>query len=198
MTGFAFSPAPEVSSLDLERKGSPEVASAPTVPCPLPSSLDPGTTDRGFCPQISLWAEGYWGAERWWLLQSPCGYSCSYEWLRLLGQGLISYLYHLSDFPGCSPTFPGMSSLLNVFIYLFTHPIAHYLTLLSVHLLTHPSIHPLTHLSTYSPIIHLPIYLFITITHSFIHLLPIHPMTDSSNPANNFERLLSIRPCTWV
>lgn len=166
----------------LRAKGSPGVASAPSVPCRLPSGLDPGTTDRGFCPQISLWAEGLRGAERWWVLQSPCGYSCSYERLSLLGQGPICYLYHLSHFPGCSPTFPGMSSLLNVFIYLFTHPIAHFLTLLSIHLLIHsstnssihPPTHPSIHLLTHHPSTHLSIHH----SHPLIHPSATHPSND--------------------
>lgn len=162
----------------LRGKGSPEVASAPSVPCPLPSSLDPGTTDRGFCPQISLWAEGHRGAERWWVLQSPCGYSCSYGWLRLLGQGPICYLYHLSDFPGCSLTFPGMLSLLNVFIYLFTHPIAHFLTLLSIHLLTHSLIHPPTHPSIHLLTHHPSTHLSIHHSHPLVHPSATHPSND--------------------
>lgn len=170
--------------LDPEREeGSSEVASAASsVPCPLPSSLDPGTTDGSFCPQIRLWAKGHQGAESWWLLQSPSGYSYSYEWFRLLGQDLICYLCHLSDFPGCSPMLPGMFSLLNVFTYLPTPllTVSHFFPFIisPIHPPTHRPTDPPSHLSTYPSIIHPPIYLLITPTHSFVHLPPMpHPST---------------------
>lgn len=101
-----------------------------------------------------------------------CGYSCSYEWSRLPGQGLIYYLSPLWP-PGLFPYVSWNVQFIK-FIHSFIHPSprAHFVTLLSIHHITYPSIH-----LSIDPLAICPP------THPSIHPLSIHHIHPFTHPS---------------
>lgn len=117
---------------------------------------------------------------------TSCGYSCSNEWCRLLGQGLAYQLCHLSDSPGFSCVCWNVQ-FIRLFIHLAPPPLPAYPSIALFPFIlsltgpsTHPSIHLLTHLSTHPrPLIHAS-----TINPSHCHPcthLPAHSLINSAN-----------------